>query len=141
MARKKKNIRVPFTEEELQMIREAPLTKLKDLAFVMGREFDSLRRKKWAMENKDRDLRAKLDYKKRLLEELPAKQKNTRWSVKEEDLIMNSDLTDVEIAKQLGRTVGSVQTKRNRLIKDKQHGRNKRRADGAEQVPSSDQQS
>lgn len=139
MARKKKNIRIPFTEEELQMIREAPLTKLKDLAFVMGREFDSLRRKKWAMENKERDLKAKLEYKKRLQEELPAKHRNTRWSVKEEDLIMNSDLSDIEIAKQLGRTVGSVQVKRNRLIKDKQNGPNKRRTNGTKQVSSSDQ--
>lgn len=127
MAQKKKNSKIPYTEKELQLIKETPIVKLKDLAFLLGRKESSVRRKKWAMENKERDVKAKLEYKKKINEELTnGERKYNYWSKMEEDFLMESKLTDIEIAKHLKRSLGSIQVKRARLLRDK--NRRKRNA-------------
>lgn len=124
MAKKKKGQRVPFTEEEIKYIMETPLRNLKDLAFMMRRNYDSLRRKKWALENKERDIAAKKDYKKKVANAInDGKRMYDYWSQYEKDLIVTSKLSDLELAKELNRSVGAIQVKRNRLLKEKKNGR------------------
>lgn len=124
MAKKKKGQRVPFTEEEIKYIMETPLRNLKDLAFMMRRDYDSLRRKKWALENKERDIAAKKDYKKKVANAInDGKRMYDYWSQYEKDLIVTSKLSDLELAKELNRSVGAIQVKRNRLLKEKKNGR------------------
>lgn len=124
MAKKKKGQRVPFTEEEIKYIMETPLRNLKDLAFMMRRDYDSLRRKKWALENKERDIAAKKDYKKKIANAInDGKRMYDYWSQYEKDLIVTSKLSDLELAKELNRSVGAIQVKRNRLLKEKKNGR------------------
>lgn len=124
MAKKKKGQRIPFTEEEIKYIMETPLRNLKDLAFMMRRNYDSLRRKKWALENKERDIAAKKNYKKKVANAInDGKRMYDYWSQYEKDLIVTSKLSDLELAKELNRSVGAIQVKRNRLLKEKKNGR------------------
>ena len=124
MARKKVNTKIPFTEEEIQYIIDTPALKLKDLAFMLKRSYDSVRRKKWALENKHRNTQAKLEYKKRLQEEINGGNKDYNiWTKSEEELILTSKLTDRELAHKLKRTVGSIQVKRNRLLKEQENAK------------------
>ena len=45
-----------------------------------------------------------------------AKNSYKRWSQDEEELIVNSNLTDFELSQQMGRSVQSIQVRRCRLI-------------------------
>lgn len=126
MARGKKNVRIPFTPEQLDLIKKTPERNLKDVAFILNRNYDSVRRKKWQLENRTRDLERKKLYRKRVNDKAKEKAKldNTRWTVGEEEFILTSNLTDIEIAKELGRTVSSVQVKRTRLLKERKEQKN-----------------
>lgn len=119
MAKKAVGTGKPFTEEEIKYILETPIKNLKDLAFMMGRSYDSVRRKKWKMENADRDRASKNQYRRREYNESIADAKNSHivWTRWEEELILKSKSTDKELSVQLKRTVGSIQAKRNRLLK------------------------
>lgn len=117
--RKRKTDRIPFTKEELDMIENTELCNLKDLAVFMKRDYDSLRRKKWTMENWVQDRLKKNAYKRRVAKEIPAPNTHQVWSPAEEDLILTSSLTDKELALELGRSVGSIQVKRARLLQSK----------------------
>lgn len=120
MAKKKKNAAKNYTEEEIQYIIETPMLKLKDLAFILNRSYDSVRRKKWSLENKYRENQSKLAYKKRIKEEINGGVRDySIWTKSEEELIMTSKLSDTELARQMNRTPGSIQVKRNRLLKEK----------------------
>lgn len=120
MAKKKKNAAKNYTEEEIQYIIETPMLKLKDLAFILNRSYDSVRRKKWSLENKYRENQSKLAYKKRIKEEINGGVRDYNiWTKSEEELIMTSKLSDTELARQMNRTPGSIQVKRNRLLKEK----------------------
>lgn len=124
MAKKKKKAK-PFTKKEMSLIKDTPAKNIKDLAFALGKNYESVRRAKWRMENIAKDRKIKLDYQKKLREtaQLTAINKCTRWTKQEEEYLLSSDDTDTEIAKALGRTLSSVQIKRARLekeIKEKQ---------------------
>ena len=123
MARSKKKERVPFTEEEKkQLLKASSPTELRALALVMHRSYDSLRRKKWALENRERDIHAHNEYRKERNLMSGKLHDYTIWSMAEEAYILNSDLPDVEIAKKLNRTISSVQNKRMRLLKNDTKG-------------------
>lgn len=116
MASQKKKKAV-FTKKEIAMIKSTPTKNLKDLAFAIGKNYDSVRRLKWRMENTEKDRDTKVKYQKKLREstKLGAINKNTRWTKQEEEYLMSSEDNDVEIAKALGRTLSSVQIKRFRM--------------------------
>lgn len=120
MAKKKKQERIPFTKEQVERIRNAKSSnELKDLAFMFDRSYDSVRRKKWKLENPKQDLETRYEYKAKVQAELANnKCLNNRWSKVEEELILTSDSTDIELARLLNRTVGAVQVKRVRLMQD-----------------------
>lgn len=120
MAKLKKDTRIPFTPEELQYIKDTPALKLKDLAFMLKRSYDSVRRKKWALENPYRDVQTKLECKKKTNEEIGVKNDYNIWTKVEEDLVLHSRLTDRELAIQMKRSIGSIQSKRYRLLKEKE---------------------
>lgn len=119
MAKKAVGSRKPFTEEEIKYILETPIRNLKDLAFVMGRSYDSLRRKKWKMEHADQDRASKNKYRRQEYNASVADAKNSHivWARWEEDLILKSKDTDKELSIKLKRTIGSIQAKRSRLLK------------------------
>lgn len=117
MAKKEINQRIPFTQDELELILNTPTTHLKDLAITLKRSYDSVRRKRWALENKERDIKSKLAYKKNMKKIIETKNKNQRWSKEEIQILLTSTITDIEIAKMLGRSIGAVQVKRLRLLK------------------------
>lgn len=126
MATKKTGIRVPFTEKEIELIKKTPIKKIKDLAFILNRSPEAVRRKKWALENKKKDVKAKLNYKKKMREALcPEGRKYMLWSKSEEAFILKSPLPDKEIAKELKRSLGSVQVKRARLLKEQKKRKRK----------------
>lgn len=128
MARKKKKERIPFTEDEIKFILETPLQNLKDLAFMMKRSYDSVRRKKWALENKARDKRSKKAYRTKIQYAIKeGKRDYGYWSKMEEELILTSKLPDFELAQQLNRSVSSIQVKRVRLLKEKENGRHSKK--------------
>lgn len=110
--------RVPYSKEEIKLITENSGLKLRDIANIIGRDYDSVRRKKWQLENTGRDAEIKYQYKKRVQAELSTGEHPYMiWSPAEEEEIMTSKLTDKELAIKMGRTVGSIQVKRNRLLK------------------------
>jgi hypothetical protein len=124
---KKKKSFVPFTEEELKMIQEAGSKSLRDIAFLLNRSLDSVRRKKWMLENPERDREKKKEYRRKLQEETleVAKYNNSRWSKAEEEEVLNSKLPDPVLAKRLGRTISAIQVKRLRLLEEKNARRRK----------------
>lgn len=115
-----------YTEEELQLIQETSNERLADLAFILKRSIDSIRSKKWAMAHPKRSNEIKNKYKKKRYASMPDNAKGfyNLWTKAEEDLIMNSKCTDAELAMQMGRTEGSIQVKRARLMRQKKR-RNK----------------
>lgn len=124
MAKKKPNERIPYTSDEIEFIKKTPLINLKDLAFSMNRSYSSVRRKKWALENKEQDVASKKRYIRRQYEEITGgKRKYDFWSQREIILIMESTMTDSELAMELGRSVQSIQIKRHRLIQEKKKKR------------------
>ena len=123
MAKKKPKERIPYTPEELEFIRTTPLVNLKDLAFSMNRSYSSVRRKKWAMEHKEQDVAAKKRYIRKQYEELTGgKRGYDFWKPREIILIMESTMTDTELAIELGRSVQSIQIKRHRIMKERKKG-------------------
>ena len=120
MARKKNKDRIPYTNEEIEYIKEASLKNLKDLAFSMNRSYSSVRRKKWALENKERDVQKKKEYAQRQHLALTGGVRTYDfWTKQEIELIMKSNLTDQELAKRLQRSIKSIQMKRHRILKEK----------------------
>ena len=117
MAKKKKNVRVPFTQEQLTQIKEADASELKRLAEEWDRTYESLRRKRYALRNPDEDRVSKRRYKRKLKNKAKQSYCYMPWTLSEEQEILTSKLTDVEIAKKLGRSVTSVWAKRSRLMK------------------------
>lgn len=116
--RQKKYERVPYSKEEIELITENKGLSLRDIANMIGRDYDSVRRKKWRIENMGRDAEAKWKYRKKLQAERPTGERPYMiWSPAEEEEIMTTTLTDKELAIKMGRTVGSIQVKRNRLLK------------------------
>lgn len=128
MAKKDTSKRKPYTQEELKLIREAPMRNLKDLAFSMKRSYASVRRKKWQMDNMEKDRERKREHRRRMhfQTDANAKNKNTVWSKWEENYIMTSKESDMIIAEKLQRTVGAVQIKRNRLKKEKNEAKRRK---------------
>lgn len=128
MAKKDTSKRKPYTQEELKLIREAPMRNLKDLAFSMKRSYASVRRKKWQMDNMEKDRERKREHRRRMHSQTDAnaKNKNTVWSKWEENYIMTSKESDMVIAEKLQRTVGAVQIKRNRLKKEKNEAKRRK---------------
>lgn len=116
--RQKRYERVPYSKEEIELITENKGLNLRDIANMIGRDYDSVRRKKWRIENMGRDAEARYKYKKKLQAEFSTGERPYMiWSPAEEEEIMTTKLTDKELAIKLGRTVGSIQVKRNRLLK------------------------
>ena len=113
--------RKEFTSAELKLIQETPLANIKDLAFMLNRSVASIRRKKWMLENPDRDRDKKKMYRRKVQEETlrNASSNNSRWTKAEEEEILKSKLTDMELAKKLGRTISAIQVKRMRMLRDK----------------------
>lgn len=135
MAKQNEVNRKPYTKAEIKKIKETSFVRLKDLAFAMNRSYASLRRKKWRLENLEKDREIQNNHKKKINKEL--REKSDRyliWSKAEEEFILTSTLPDVEIARTLKRTVGSVQTKRNRLLKGTKNESKKGKSRTAEQV-------
>lgn len=116
--KRKRNEFVPFTEEEIELIMETGYKNLKDVAYLLKRSVDSVRRKKWMLENTERDRENKKQYRKKLQEKTlaTATSNNSRWSKAEEQEVLKSNLTDIELAKKLGRTLSAIQIKRMRLL-------------------------
>lgn len=117
----------PYSEEEKQRIMETPTSGLKELSVELKRSYDSVRRKKWQMENKEQDSEYKIRYnrKRNSYTTEEARYKNTRWTKKEEKLLLQSEKTDIDIAREIGRTLASVTVKRCRLLaeREKNNGR------------------
>ena len=113
--------RKEFTSAALNLIQEAPLANIKDLAFMLNRSVAAIRRKKWMLENPDRDRDKKKMYRRKVQEETlrNASSNNSRWTKAEEEEILKSKLTDMELAKKLGRTISAIQVKRMRMLRDK----------------------
>lgn len=113
--------RKEFTSAELKLIQETPLANIKDLAFMLNRSVAAIRRKKWMLENPDRDRDKKKMYRRKVQEETlrNASSNNSRWTKAEEEEILKSKLTDMELAKKLGRTISAIQVKRMRMLRDK----------------------
>lgn len=127
MAKKKPKDRIPYTPEEIEFIKSTPLIHLKDLAFSMNRSYSSVRRKKWALEHKEQDVAAKKRYLKRQYEALTGgKRKYDYWTPREIILIMESVMTDTELAIELGRSVQSIQIKRHRLVQAQKQKKKKK---------------
>lgn len=130
MARRYKKGRA-YTQEEMDLIMLTPKKALPALAEKLGRNAESVRRKRWQLDNVEADRLTRRRYVRRAQEEGKdsATYANSRWTKEEEDLILTSELTDRELAKELKRTVYSIATKRLRLLREhsketkKQYGR------------------
>lgn len=121
MARKKDTDRIPFTPEEIELLKNPPTHEVKDLAFILNRSWASVRRKRWALLNPEKDKQMAIDYRQKLKEK--ANPDDPRqyliWTKDEEELILKSKLPDSVLAEKLQRSVGSIQTKRLRLLRKK----------------------
>lgn len=119
MARKKDTDRVPFTPEEIELLKNPPTHEVKDLAFILNRSWSSIRRKRWALLNPEKDKEAGKNYRKKLKEKTNPDDPRQYliWTKDEEDLILKSKLSDSVLAEKLQRSIGSIQVKRLRLLK------------------------
>jgi hypothetical protein len=125
MAKRKKDIKdIPYTKEEKEMIMKAKgAAELKEIAFLLGRDYDSLRVRQWKWRNKEYSVQKESEYKKKRERKLsPEGRRYQYWSKMEEDLILTSTKSDYDLAVQLNRTVGAIQAKRIRLLEERSKG-------------------
>lgn len=122
----------PYTQEEIDLILLTPKKNLSLLAEKLGRNPETIRRKRWKLEHEEQDRLSRGKSTARAQKEnmSSAKFANTRWTKEEEALLLTSKMTDVELAKELKRTVYSISIKRFRLLREdkkktkKQYGKN-----------------
>lgn len=128
----RKRLPKPFTKEELQQILDTPNSELRDLAIILGRSVDSLKRKKYRLLNREKDAQARVEYKKKKQQETldMAASNNSRWTVAEEEFLLTTTLSDIQAAKELKRTLQAVQIKRKRLLEEKKNGSRSRNSKG-----------
>lgn len=126
------NLGKPYTQEEIDLILLTPKRNLSLLAEKLGRNAETIRRKRWKLEHEEQDKLSRNKSTARAQKEnmSSAKFANTRWTKEEEALLLTSKKTDIELAKELKRTVYSISIKRFRLLKEdktkikKQYGKN-----------------
>lgn len=136
MAKQKKGVRVPFTPEQLNILRTANASDMKRLADEWGRTYTSLRRKQYNLLHVEEDRIAKRKYKRKLKKKTKNEYKHMTWTLAEEQEILTSKLTDVELANKLGRSVVSIWAKRSRLMKKgKTNGHGYRKGDTEDAIP------
>ena len=122
MAKLKKDIKnIPYTREEKEMIMNAKgAAELKEVAFLLGRDYDILRVRQWKWKNKEDVVSKENEYRKKRKEELsPEGRRYQYWSKMEENLILTSDESDYDLAVKLNRTIGAIQAKRIRLLEER----------------------
>lgn len=115
MAKQKK--RQKFSKELTEALLQATPEDLPALALMYNKDVDVLRARKWNLEHKDRFHNHQEGYRKKRR----GSDKNnwSRWAPWEEELILKSKDLDIELSKQLGRTVEAIIQKRSRLLNDK----------------------
>lgn len=116
MAKKKKGR--PITDEERQALLNASPEELPALAILFNRDVDILRAKKWYLEHKDRAHDHRNGYREERRKKGSSENTWTRWAKWEEDLVLHSTKSDIELSNELGRTVDSIVQKRLRLKKN-----------------------
>ena len=122
MAKRKKNIKnIPYTKEEKEMVMKAKgAAELREVAFLLGRDYDSLRVRQWKWKNKEDSNQKENEYRKKRKEELsPEGRRYQYWSKMEENLILTSTESDYDLAVKLNRTIGAIQAKRIRLLEER----------------------
>ena len=122
MAKLKKDIKnIPYTREEKEMIMNAKgAAELKEVAFLLGRDYDILRVRQWKWKNKEDVVSKENEYRKKRKAELsPEGRRYQYWSKMEENLILTSDESDYDLAVKLNRTIGAIQAKRIRLLEER----------------------
>lgn len=114
MATKKRKYK-PLTDQEKQMVVDAADPKqLRDLAFVLGRDPETLRRMRWTILNRDKDREYKKTYRKKL-RDIQSPTYNKPWTLAEMRLILESKEPDTVLATKLGRSMDAIAAKRYRL--------------------------
>ena len=96
MAKLKKDIKnIPYTREEKEMIMNAKgAAELKEVAFLLGRDYDILRVRQWKWKNKEDVVSKENEYRKKRKEELsPEGRRYQYWSKMEENLILREKIS------------------------------------------------
>ena len=132
---KRKNRPNFFSEEEIQLILNTPPEQLRIIAIALGRDLDVIRAKKWNLENKDKVKKSRVRFRSKRKGKTESKNRWNRWSKLEEELIMKSNKSDLELSVELGRTADSITMKRTRLLNDA-----KRNRDSEQQLEGNDGQ-
>lgn len=128
MARLSKKVR-KYSEEDLLLIAqmENKIEDIKRVAEKLNRTPEAIRLRKWQLEHKAHRKRTQDEFKKRYEAQVKStKNKSQRWSKKEELMVLESKLTDFQLANLLKRTLSSISAKRHRLLKDKKYGKRKK---------------
>ena len=120
---KRKNRPNIFSEEEIQLILNTPPEQLRTIAIALGRDLDVIRAKKWNLENKDKVKKSRVRFRSKRKGKTESKNRWNRWSKLEEELIMKSNKSDLELSVELGRTADSITMKRTRLLNDAKRNR------------------
>lgn len=120
---KRKNRPNFFSEEEIQLILNTPPEQLRTIAIALGRDLDVIRAKKWNLENKDKVKKSRVRFRSKRKGKTESKNRWNRWSKLEEELIMKSNKSDLELSVELGRTADSITMKRTRLLNDAKRNR------------------
>lgn len=120
---KRKNRPNFFSEEEIQLILNTPPEQLRTIAIALGRDLDVIRAKKWNLENKDKVKKSRVRFRSKRKSKTEPKNRWNRWSKLEEELIMKSNRSDLELSVELGRTADSITMKRTRLLNDAKRNR------------------
>lgn len=107
-----------WTQEEIDYIMTAKGDYVGDtqLAYDLGRSLESIRMKRMNVLKQTNCTYQKTDSPKIR----KGREYYTRWSLDEMDLIMESNLSDEELAKKMGRSSNSIRVKRYQLEKEKE---------------------
>ena len=129
MATQKKKVR-KYSDDDLLLIARMENTpeEIKRVAAKLKRTPDAIRLRKWQLEHKAQRIQTQEAFRKEYGTRITDTSScNQRWSKEEEELVLNSKLTDFKLAEMLKRTLTSVAAKRCRLLKErKKNGRKKR---------------
>lgn len=107
-----------WTQEEIDYIMTAKGDYVGDtqLAYDLGRSLESIRMKRMNVLKQTNCTYQKTDSPKIR----KGREYYARWSLDEMDLIMESNLSDEELAKKMGRSSNSIRVKRYQLEKEKE---------------------
>lgn len=105
-----------WTEEEIKLLKSGLSTA--EIMELTDRTYAAIKCKRSKLIHEYKKHDTTFNYEKYYKSTAYSKNHNKRWTGNECDIVLHSELTDMELSELLGRSVGSIQIKRHYLLQE-----------------------